>query len=65
MKKILAVLVLLSLTACATHQGTDGRTYAWIKPIGETPGGALAPTTGVKIQQYTINGKGYQIITPK
>lgn len=61
---VLALISVLAVTGCSTYPGTDGRTYHWITPI---PSDATYSTTsgGVSVQNITVNGKGYQIISPK
>lgn len=49
------------MTACTTYQGTDGRTYAWIKPLPSSSPGVVT-TNGVSVTQVTVNGRGYAII---
>lgn len=49
------------MTACTTHQGTDGRTYAWFKPLPSS-GTGVGTTSGVGVSQVTVNGTGYTII---
>ena len=57
-------LVLLT-TGCATHQGTDGRTYTWIAPIPSGNGYATGRSASVTTYQGTVNGTGYTITSFK
>ena len=63
--KILILVLAFALTGCATHTGTDGRTYAWIKPIPSEGTWTAPANQGVTVKSYTINGRGYQVIAPK
>jgi len=60
----LVCLVLLS-TGCATHQGTNGKTYTWIAPIPNGQGYATGRSASVTTYQGTVNGTGYTITSFK
>ena len=64
-KYILILAVCLISTGCATHQGTDGRTYYWIAPIPNNGATAWTPSAGVTTYQGTVNGRGYTITSFK
>lgn len=58
MKYIL--FLVLTLSGCATHQGTDGRTYYWIKPIPFNSSVVPSNSPSVQFYQGTVNGTAYQ-----
>ena len=62
---VLAVLLATVLPGCATHQGTDGRTYTWIAPIPSGNGYATGRSASVTTYQGTVNGTGYTITSFK
>jgi hypothetical protein len=61
--KAFLIIVSLVLTGCATHQGTDGRTYYWIAPLPSGEGSAWSPSAQVNTYQGTVNGRGYTVQT--
>jgi uncharacterized protein YceK len=66
MKKLILIISIgLLLTGCATHQGHDGRTYYWIKPLPiENPyNQATAPTATTNY--YQVNGRSYTVTSFK
>jgi hypothetical protein len=65
MKTCTLVFLVLLLTGCATHKGTDGNTYYWIAPIPTTPGYATGRSSQVTTYQGTVNGTGYTITSFK
>lgn len=64
MKTLILIVFCGLLTACQSVPGHDGRTYYWIAPIPSTPGSYAYGNSGVNIYQGTLNGRGYQIVTP-
>jgi hypothetical protein len=66
MKKIIPSLsIILALTGCATHQGSDGRTYYWIKPLPiENPYNS-ATATAASSTLYQVNGRSYTVTSFK
>lgn len=63
MKLILILAVLL--TGCATHQGTDGRTYYWFAPLPANNNGYAAMMPSARASYYQVNGSSYQVISFK
>ena len=55
--------VILLTSGCATHSGTDGRTYYWIAPLPSGSGSAWSPSAQVNTYQGTVNGQGYTVTT--
>jgi hypothetical protein len=61
---VLAFVSLIVVTGCSSYPGTDGRTYHWITPI-DSDAQYSTTTKGVSVRNVTVNGVGYQIISPK
>ena len=64
MRITLLLLGVLLLNGCASQQLAQ-KTWNWVLTNpGGVQTGATGYTTGVTTTQYTINGEGYQVITP-
>lgn len=62
--KAIIILIAAMLTGCATHQGTDGRTYYWIAPLPATTNGEQGiggRSAEVTYHFGTVNGRGYSV----
>lgn len=65
MKLLLALSLGICLTGCATHQGTDGRTYYWIAPIPIHNPDNQATATSAKFNYYQVNGRSFTVTSFK
>ncbi len=60
-KATLTVIAILMLTGCASQQLAQ-RHWSWLTE-GNTTGGA-GYSTGVNVQNITVNSQTYRVITP-
>jgi hypothetical protein len=65
MKTYTLVFLVWILTGCATHQGTDGRTYYWIAPLPINNPHNQATSTSATTSYYQVNGRSYTVTSFK
>jgi hypothetical protein len=61
--RIATSLLALSLVGCATHQGSDGKTYYWLKPIPINSNMAAPLMPSATTTFYQVNGTSYTVTT--
>jgi len=65
MRTYTLVFLVLLLTGCATHQGTDGRTYYWLQPLPIYNPDNQATATRAITNAYQVNGRSYTVTSFK
>lgn len=60
-KRVFTVITILMLTGCASQQLAQQH-WSWLT-AGNTTGGA-GYSTGVNVQNITVNSQTYRVITP-
>lgn len=60
---LLLLSAVLMLSGCATHQGSDGKTYYWLKPIPINSNTAVPLAPSATTNFYQVNGTSYTVTT--